>query len=214
MSNHATHSSENPSTTDPFTSLTQQDHKHHTHGPPTCHLSHLPYRYTRIGRLGAATCRRSIRQRTIQQNGVCSIYIRNRDQALVQPIVATIAQDAVDVVGAIILVTTTLDRFVAPALYGPRLVLVRRRVVVPPRRAIGVHVYRVVPESRPERKRTDPEKDRIDAARRTRAGAIGNRAAAAVKSASAVGRWRTGAGRCAASCGGCRGACAAWRGSA
>lgn len=160
----------------------------------------MPHAHTSIRILGAATCGGAVGQRAIQQDSVRPVHIGDRDQALVELIVAAVPDDAVDIIRAVVVVAPTLLELVAAALDGLGLVLVRGRVVVGPGRRVRVEVDRVVPQAGPkgERRAGKDEGDRGDAAGGARAGAVGYGRPAAVESSAAVRGGRAGAGGCPA----------------
>lgn len=188
------------------TTLQRQHHHSESRRPPPSHLDQLLHANTRTSRLGAAAGSGAIRQRSINQNRVRAVDTRHRDQTFVQVVERAIADNTVDEVGAIVIITATLLVRVAAALDGLRLVLAGGRVVVEPRVAVRVQVRRVVPDSRPEgkRQRADTEEaDRREAEGRDAARAVRRRRAAAVVcAAAAVSSWCAGSCRCAAAGGG------------
>lgn len=190
-----------------------QKHDQHggRHGPPTRHLHQAPQARRGVGVVRAAARCRAVGQGTVEQDGVGAVDVGDANEALVELGVAAVAEDARDVVGAVVLVAAALLVFVAAALDGLGLVLARGGVVVVPGAAVGVDIDGVPPEPRPEGDggAGKDEGDGRDAARGARAGAVGDGGAAAVVAPAAVGGGGAGAGGRAPAGGGGRGAAAA-----
>lgn len=119
-------------------------------GPPANGVEHGTKTLGRVGILGATGGCRSVRQRAVDQDGVGSIDLGDRDDGLVEGTVSAIANDVGHISAVGVLVTAAGGVGVAATDDGLRLFLVGRAVVEGVRVGVGIHVRAVKPDTGPK----------------------------------------------------------------
>lgn len=154
----------------------------HDKRPPTTKLGH-----------GHGSCRatarcRAIGKDTVDDKRVGAIDPGNGDEALVQPIVAAVSDQAVVVRSVVVVVASTHGVALAVAVDGERgvgAIVVRIRLVAEAVRVVVMVSISTIragcqPNCRQEGEGGDGEEERVDTARRGATSAVGNGRAAAV----------------------------------